>query len=128
MEKTNYRGVSRVRRLTTSEAAKYRRIRKQVEKELPPSRPAPAKFAIAKLRALRQARGMSLSELAARAGMTRGNPARLESQKSATLRTLERYATGLDCQLEINLVSVEMQMNEKRKAVVQQKNALSASR
>jgi hypothetical protein len=39
--------------------------------------------------------------------MTRGNIARLESQKNTTLRTLERYAHGLDCELEINVLSVE---------------------
>jgi hypothetical protein len=38
--------------------------------------------------------------------MTRGNIARLESQKNATLRTLERYARGLGCALEIDVVSV----------------------
>ena len=54
---------------------------------------------------MRQAKGISLSELAARTGMTRGNIARLESQKNATLRTLERYAAGLDCELEINVVA-----------------------
>jgi hypothetical protein len=35
----------------------------------------------------------------------RGNIARLESQKNATLRTLERYATGLGCALEISVVA-----------------------
>lgn len=59
------------------------------------------KVAIAKLRAMREAKGMSLAELAERTGMTRGNIARLESQKNATLRTLERYAAGLGCTLEI---------------------------
>jgi transcriptional regulator with XRE-family HTH domain len=51
---------------------------------------------------------VSLAELAARTGMTRGNIARLESQKNATLRTLERYAEGLDCSLEMSVVSREV--------------------
>lgn len=41
--------------------------------------------------------------------MTRGNIARLESQKNATLRTFQRYAEGLDCHLEINVVSANVE-------------------
>jgi len=108
MVKKTYRGVTRSRRLTASEAAKYRKIRKQVGAEVPPARPSPEKVAIAKLRAMREAKGISLSELAARTGMTRGNLSRLESQKNATLRTLQRYARGLDCVLEINVVSANV--------------------
>ena len=105
MRKKSYRGVTRPRRLTRSEAAKYRKIREQVMQEVPPAKASPEKVAIARLRAMRQAKGISLSELAARTGMTRGNLARLESQKNATLATLQRYADGLDCELEINVVS-----------------------
>ncbi|MCH7752795.1 MAG: helix-turn-helix transcriptional regulator [Planctomycetes bacterium] len=105
MAKKAYRGVSRGRRLTKTEAGKYQRLRKLAEKEFCPSTPDSMKVAIAKLRALREAKGISLSELASRTGMTRGNIARLESQKNTTLRTLERYARGLDCDLEINVVS-----------------------
>jgi DNA-binding Xre family transcriptional regulator len=101
MAKQQIRSVSRGRRLTKAEASKYRRIRQQVEMELPPAKPDPMKVAIAKLRAMREANGMTLAELAERTGMTRGNIARLESQKNATLRTLERYAAGLGCTLEI---------------------------
>jgi DNA-binding Xre family transcriptional regulator len=105
MAKATYRGVSRGRRLTKSEATKYERLRKLAEKDNPSTAPDAMKVAIAKLRALREARGVSLAELAARTGMTRGNIARLESQKNATLRTLERYARGLDCELEISVVA-----------------------
>lgn len=108
MAKKTYRGVTRSRPLTKSEAAKYRKIRKQIAEEIPPVEPPPEKVAVAKLRAMREAKGVSLSELAARTGMTRGNLARLESQKNATLRSLRRYANGLDCELEINFVSVEV--------------------
>ena len=108
MAKKIYRGVTRSRRLTASEAAKYRKIREQVAQEVPPAKPSPEKVAIAKLRAMREAKGVSLSELAARTGMTRGNLARLESQKNATLRTLQRYADGLDCELEISVVSAKV--------------------
>jgi hypothetical protein len=34
-----------------------------------------------------------------------GNIARLELQKNATLRTLERYAEEIDCFLEVSVVS-----------------------
>jgi len=65
------------------------------------------KVVIARLRAMRQAKGITLSEVAARTGMTRGNLARLESQKNATLRTLQRYADALDCRLEIRVMPPE---------------------
>ncbi len=109
MAKKQYRSSTRSRRLTKSEAAKYGRIREKVEDEFPPAKTSPTKVAIAKLRAMRQAKGVSLAELAARTGMTRGNIARLESQKNATLRTLQRYAEGLDCHLEINVVSANVE-------------------
>ena len=107
--KKRYQAAARSRRLTKAEVTNYRRIRETVENELPPAKPAPVKVAISKLRAMRQAKGVSLSELAARTGMTRGNLARLESQKNATLHTLQRYAQGLDCQLEINVVSAKVE-------------------
>jgi DNA-binding Xre family transcriptional regulator len=105
MGKQQLRSASRGRRLTKTEAAKYRKIRQRVEKELPPAKPDAMKVAIAKLRAMREAKGITLSELSARTGMTRGNIARLESQKNATLRTLERYAAALGCKLEIGFTS-----------------------
>lgn len=104
MAKKAYRSVSRGRRLTKAEAAKYRKIRALVEEEFPPAKPDAMKVAIAKLRAMRESKGMTLAELSARTGMTRGNIARLESQKNATLRTLERYAAGLGCTLEIGFL------------------------
>jgi DNA-binding Xre family transcriptional regulator len=116
MAKETYRGVSRGRRLTKREAAKLRTIRQQVAQEIPPAKADPLKVAIAKLRAMRQAKGLSLAELAVRTGMTRGNIARLESQKNATLRTLERYAEGLDCALEISVVSPDVRNRKKSPA------------
>lgn len=101
MAKREIRSVTRDRKLTKAEAAKYRKIRQQVENEIPPAKPDATKVAISKLRAMREANGITLAVLAERTGMTRGNIARLESQKNATLRTLERYAAGLGCSLEI---------------------------
>jgi DNA-binding Xre family transcriptional regulator len=113
MAKRSFRGVTRSRRLTRSEAAKYRKIREQVIQEFPPAKVSPEKVAIARLRAMREAKGISLSELAARTGMTRGNLARLEFQENATL---QRYADGLDCQLEINVVSANVTKRPRRGA------------
>ena len=92
----------------TKAAIALKNVWKQVAQEVPPAKPSPEKVAIAKLRAMREAKGVSLSELAARTGMTRGNLARLESQNNATLRTLQRYADGPDCELEINVVSAKV--------------------
>jgi DNA-binding Xre family transcriptional regulator len=106
MAKKIYRGKSRGRRLTHAEADRYRKIRHEVECEIPPAKPDAMKVAIAQLRALRQAQGISLAMMAERTGMTRGNVARLESQKNATLRTLERYAEALGCALQIEFVQI----------------------
>ena len=111
-----YRSVSRGRRLTKAETAKYRKVRQQVEHEYPPAKPDATKVAIAKLRAMREAKGLSLADLAARTSMSRGNIARLESQKNATLRTLERYAGGLGCVLEIGFTSAELKHRGKAPA------------
>lgn len=116
MAKNVYQGTTRSRRVTGAESATYREIREQVMQEIPPTKPTAEKVAIAKLRAMRQAKGISLSELAARIGMTRGNLARLESQKNATLRTLQRYADGLDCELQIDVVAADTGKNAKRRA------------
>jgi DNA-binding Xre family transcriptional regulator len=116
MSKQQLRSVSRGRRLTKAEAAKYRKIRRLVEAEFPPAKPDAMKVAIAKLRAMREAKGLSLADLAARTGMTRGNIARLESQKNATLRTLERYAEGLGCVLEIGFSTADVKSRKKTAA------------
>jgi DNA-binding Xre family transcriptional regulator len=107
MTNEKYHGVSRGRRLTKAEAAKYRKIREQAEAEIPPAKPEPIKVVIARLRALRLAKGISLSELADRTGISRGNIARMESRKNATLNSLQRYAEGLGCELRINVVSAQ---------------------
>jgi hypothetical protein len=71
MDKEIYRSVSRGRRLMRSEAAEYRRVREEVQQELPPIKPEGVKVVIAKLRAIREAQGVTVAEEAARAGMTR---------------------------------------------------------
>lgn len=107
MAKETYRSTTRNRKLTTTEALRVQKLRKRVEKEILPAKPDPMKVTIAKLRALREAKGISLGQLSELTGMTRGNIARLESQKNATLKTLERYASGLGCGLEISVVATK---------------------
>jgi DNA-binding Xre family transcriptional regulator len=116
MAQREYRSISRGRRLTKVEASKYRKIRKQVENEFRPVKPNAMKVAIAKLRAMREAKGVTLAELSARTGMSRGNIARLETQKNATLRTLERYAAGLGCVLEIGFMTADVKSRKKAHA------------
>ena len=105
MAKKTYQSVTRDRKLTPAESARLKSLRKKVEKEIPPAKADPMKVTIAKLRALREAKGISLGQLSELTGITRGNIARLESQKNATLKTLERYASGLGCELEISVVA-----------------------
>jgi hypothetical protein len=47
----------------------------------------------------------------------RSTLARLETRKNASLRTLERYAEGLDCHLEIDIVSADVKNRRLREAV-----------
>jgi predicted DNA-binding mobile mystery protein A len=59
------------------------------------------------IRAIRDALGMSTSELARRVGLTKGRISqieRAEQERSLTLDTLERVAAGLDCRVEYVLV------------------------
>ncbi|MDZ4657752.1 MAG: helix-turn-helix transcriptional regulator [Bythopirellula sp.] len=107
MAKKTYQSVTRNRKLTNAETTRLKELRKRVEKEILPAKPDPMRVTIAKLRALREAKGISLGQLSELTGMTRGNIARLESQKNATLKTLERYASGLGCNLEISVVTAK---------------------
>lgn len=59
------------------------------------------------LRAIRDAVGMSTSELAQRAGLSKGRISQIERgerERSLTLDTLERVAAALDCRVEYVLV------------------------
>ena len=97
--------ISRGRKLTAEEAARYRKIRQQVMEEIPPARTNIVREAIEKLRQLRQEQGLSLADLEEQTGMTRANLCRLENEgQNVQLRTLERYARALGCRLEIGLV------------------------
>jgi DNA-binding Xre family transcriptional regulator len=101
------RDLSRGRKLTAEEAAQYKKIRRQVEEEIPPVTMNVVRAAIGQLRQLREAQGLSLADVEARTGMTRANLCRLENEgRNVQLRTLERYARALGCRLTIQLIPV----------------------
>jgi DNA-binding XRE family transcriptional regulator len=101
------RDLSRGRRLTAAEAAKYAEIRRQAMEEIPPAATNVVQQVIAKLRQVREEQGLSLADMEARTGMTRANLCRLENEaRNVQLRTVERYARALGCRIEIQLVRV----------------------
>lgn len=101
------RDISRGRKLTAEEAARYDKIRRQVMEEIPPAKTNVARDAIGKLRQLREEQGLSLADIETRTGITRANICRLENEaRNVQLRTLERYARALGCRIEITLLPV----------------------
>jgi DNA-binding XRE family transcriptional regulator len=61
---------------------------------------------MAKLRALREARGMSLTDVSERSGMTRAAVRKLENgwNLNPTLETLVRYASSVDATLTVSIL------------------------
>ena len=103
----NGRDISRGRKLTAEEAAHYNKVREQVMEDIPPVPTNLVRTVIGRLRKLREEQGLSLADVEEQTGMTRANLCRLENEgRNVQLRTLERYARALGCQLEINLVPV----------------------
>lgn len=103
--------VSVYRRFTPEERERHRQIREQVEKDKPRlSREAlavkaqmEAAFkAMQMLKHERESRGISLGELAERAGIDKANLSRLENDLNAnpTLETLVRIARAIGGELE----------------------------
>jgi transcriptional regulator with XRE-family HTH domain len=75
-----------------------RRTRNREEASYSPSDLVP------KLRSLRELKGLSLAEVAKRAGMARSNLCRLEQNgNNVKLETLQRYAAALDCELVVEV-------------------------
>ena len=112
---SNGRDISRGRKLTAEEAARYRKVRQTVMEEIPPAKTNVVREAIGKLRQLREERGLSLADLEEQTGMTRANLCRLENEgHNVQLRTLERYARALGCRLEIGFVPLPSARAEKR--------------
>lgn len=106
--------ITRNRRLTPEEAAKYKEIREQVADELPDliSRHHERLATLdqlgellAQLKAAREAKGLSLSELTERTGMDASALSKLETGQRAnpTVETLVRYAEAVGKRLVVSL-------------------------
>ena len=109
--------ITRDRRLTAEEAAKYRAIREQVAEELPElvARHDKRLAALDKieellkqLRAAREEKGLSLGDVSERTGMDRSALSKLESgdRPNPTVETLVRYADAVGLRLEVSLIDV----------------------
>ena len=95
-----------IRRSTPAEKRRYRRIREETDKEFASRRKpvSTSRVILAKLRSQRELKGLSLAEVAKRAGMARSNLCRLEQNTdNVKLETLERYASALDCELVVEI-------------------------
>ncbi|MBI1916449.1 MAG: helix-turn-helix domain-containing protein [Planctomycetes bacterium] len=106
--------ITRNRRLTAEEAAKYKAIREQVAEELPDliarhhERLATLDHLeelLRQLKAAREAKGLSLSDLTEITGMDRSALSKLETGQRAnpTVETLVRYAAAVGKRLVVSL-------------------------
>jgi len=107
--------ITRDRRLTPEEAAKYRKIREQADVELPEllarheSRMAALdelQELLRQLKAAREAQGLSLADLTELTGMDRSALSKLETgqRPNPTVETLVRYAAAVGKRLAVSLV------------------------
>ena len=108
------RRVTRGRRVSPEEAAKYREVRKQVEEELPDliarHQERMAAFdeldaLVKELKAAREQQGLSLADLTERTGMDRSALSKLETgqRPNPTIETLARYAEAVGKRLVVSL-------------------------
>ncbi len=100
---------------TAEQAAKYRRIRELIAAEIPEikkelhalrhGRYAKVQEAITMLRAERELRGLSLTEISDRTGISKSAISKLENNEDAnpTINTLSRYADALGMILSVSL-------------------------
>ena len=106
--------ITRGRRLTPEEAAKYKAIREQVAEELPDliarhqERMATLdqlQELLRQLKAAREAKGLSLSDLTGLTGMDSSALSKLETGQRAnpTVETLVRYAEAVGKRLVVSL-------------------------
>ena len=109
--------ITRDRRLTPEEAAKYKAIREQVAGELPDliarhhervATLGQLQELLAQLKAAREAKGLSLSDLTELTGMDRSALSKLETGQRAnpTVETLVRYAEAVGKHLVVSLADV----------------------
>jgi len=106
--------ITRNRRLTPEEAARYKEVREQVADELPEligrHQESMATLdqldeLLLQLKAAREAKGLSLAELTALTGMDRSALSKLETGQRAnpTVETLVRYAEAVGKRLVVSL-------------------------
>jgi DNA-binding XRE family transcriptional regulator len=109
--------MTRTRKLTPEEAAKYRAVRERVAEELPDlivrhhERIASLDQLhelLMQLRTAREAKGLSLSDLTELTGMDRSALSKLENGQRAnpTVETLVRYAEAVGKRLVVSLADV----------------------
>ena len=111
------RQITRDRKLTPEEAAKYRKIREEVELEKPEiiakaqrarseARRQQLAAIMQELKAAREAKGLSLADIYERTGMDRSALSKLENvtNENPTIDTLLRYAEVVGKRLQIQVV------------------------
>lgn len=112
--------ISRDRRLTPEEAAKYQAIREQVAEELPDlvarhhERMASLdqlQELLLQLKAAREAKGLSLADVTELTGMDRSALSKLETGQRAnpTVETLVRYADAVGKRLVVALADARQE-------------------
>jgi DNA-binding XRE family transcriptional regulator len=108
------RRIARDRRLTPEEAAEYREVREQIAEELPDlvarhhermTALNELESLLHQLRAARQERGLSLSDMTQLTGMDRSALSKLETglRPNPTIETLVRYAEAVGKRLVVTL-------------------------
>lgn len=110
--------ITRTQRLSSVEAAKYKDLRLKIAKELPAlverhhERMATLDQLhelLLQLKAVREAKGLSLSDLTERTGMDRSALSKLEGGQRAnpTVETLVRYAEAVGKRLIVSLADAK---------------------
>jgi DNA-binding XRE family transcriptional regulator len=110
------RRISRNRPLSPEEAAKYREVRKQVAEEMPELIERHHERLVAldelaelvqQLKAAREEKGLSLSDLTRLTGMDRSALSKLETGQrlNPTIETLVRYADAVGKRLVVSLAN-----------------------
>ena len=121
------RRITRDRRLSQDEASKYRQVRERVEAELPElvarHHERLASFEeleglLKQLKAAREERGLSLSDMTRLTGMDRSALSKLETGQrlNPTIETLVRYAEAVGKRLTISLANNEQGRPRRRSA------------
>ena len=106
--------ITRNRKLTPEEAAKYKAVREQIAEELPElivrhhertATLAQLHELLMQLKAAREAKGLSLADLTELTGMDRSALSKLETGQRAnpTVETLVRYAQDVGKRLVVSL-------------------------